>query len=362
MNYPINVTSIGTKIISWCPDGDFKIEKKIVDSYRPYFFIYSDDNGNHLGIDGRKLNRLSFNSLKEMYLSIQEMRGNVDIYESDIPFCTKFLIDTYKNVEDKTLYKVRTFFDDIETETEDEYGIRKFPNVYNPTNRIISISFYDNKTNNTYTFVLAPDSDKDKYREMIDKEMGEESRTVIIFSSEEELLESYVDTYSKSGVQIEIGWNNIKFDLPYKIGRIKKLLGDSYVNKLSPVNKISETNEGLFVDGITHLDYMTLYKLFAQSQSESYGLDFILNKELGEGKIQHGGDLDLLWKRDFAKFVLYNRRDVGGLKELDDKLKYIDLARELTSMANVRLRDVYMTSRIIDGFILTRMKRKGLMI
>ena len=86
----------------WIPDDDFRIERKVDESYRPYYFIYSNDNGDHLGIDGRKLNKLSFNSLKEMYLSIQEMRGNVDIYESDVPYCTKYLIDKYKN-EDNTI-------------------------------------------------------------------------------------------------------------------------------------------------------------------------------------------------------------------------------------------------------------------
>ena len=95
------------------------------------------------------------------------------------------------------------------------------------------------------------------------------------------------------------GWNLELFDMPYLVGRIDRIFGNSAKNNsLSPysmtrkktVHQGSQHRELLKVDmkGIIQLDYMDLYKKFTYTFQESYRLDYIAEVELGKKKLESG--------------------------------------------------------------------------
>jgi hypothetical protein len=53
--------------------------------------------------------------------------------------------------------------------------------------------------------------------------------------------------------------------------------------------------------GVSYLDYLSLYKNFTYSTLDSYRLDSIAQIELGRGKIEYDGNLDILFQDDIEK-------------------------------------------------------------
>ena len=95
--------------------------------------------------------------------------------------------------------------------------------------------------------------------------------------------------WTKNYPDIITGWNTKFFDLPYLCNRIKYLVGDKVINKLSPWGLIEQeqitvrgrAQTAYDIKGITMLDYLDLYKKFISIRQESYKLDYIAKVELG---------------------------------------------------------------------------------
>ena len=104
------------------------------------------------------------------------------------------------------------------------------------------------------------------------------------------------------------------------------------------------------------MDYLHLYRLFTYTQQSSYRLDYIGQLEVGLGKIEFEGTLQDLYETDIDKYIEYNLNDVIIVKKLDDKLKFIDLARGICHVGRVPYEDVYHSSRYLEGAILVYLK------
>jgi DNA polymerase elongation subunit (family B) len=144
--------------------------------------------------------------------------------------------------------------------------------------------------------------------------------------------------------------------------RICQVAGKQYADSLSPINEVIYLphRNRYRIMGVSCLDYMALYKLFTYSEESSYSLDNICKKELGKGKIEYEGTLDHLYKTDPEKFIEYNVNDVTLVLELDEKLKFLSLARGICHKGHVPYEDVYFTTRYLDGACVTYMKRLGI--
>ena len=148
-------------------------------------------------------------------------------------------------------------------------------------------------------------------------------------------------TYIESDYpDVLLGWNSILFDLPYLINRIRVLFDDDTVRRLSPMGRVhSRTLKGQFgreqvrwyIDGISCLDYLDIYKRFCMVLRENYKLNNIAIIELGESKIDFGNtNLSTLADTDWDTFVEYNVQDVRLLIKLEEKLQYFELLRMLS--------------------------------
>jgi DNA polymerase elongation subunit (family B) len=93
------------------------------------------------------------------------------------------------------------------------------------------------------------------------------------------------------------GWNSMGFDMPYIINRINNVMGEEAVLRLSPVGRVyNRAMRGMygknsvrwFIDGVSCLDYLDVYKRFQLKNRDSYRLDNIAQIEINERKIDYG--------------------------------------------------------------------------
>jgi len=112
--------------------------------------------------------------------------------------------------------------------------------------------------------------------------------------------------------------------------------------------------------GVSYLDYLSLYKNFTYSELDSYRLDSIAQRELGRGKIEYEGNLDILFRDDIEKFIEYNLVDVELVVDFDKKLQFIDTARGICHAGHVPYEDFVYSSKYLEGALLTYLKRKSI--
>ena len=303
--------------------------------YRKYAYV-KNSTGLHYTLDGDKV--------KKVY---DWDSDDPNLFESDVPILTRFLVDQYTDSDDVS-EGIRTLFFDIEVEVVDG-----FPDVMKANEKITSIAFYDELTEKYFCYTL------DEKRKLENWE--NEHEVVELFQTEYELLNKFYQKYVEISPHILSGWNSEFFDIPYLYNRSVNVLGKSVADMLSPIRDVmySEYKKKHTIAGVSSLDYLTLYRKFSVNQQSSYRLDYIGEIEVGMKKIEYQGTLNDLYEKDLDKFIEYNIRDVKILVELDKKLDFINIARGIAHLGHVPYEDVMMSSRYLEGAILVYLKKIG---
>ena len=281
---------------------------------------------------------------REFINKYQDIKG-FDIYGNN-DFVYQFIGDNYSGEVDYDFSKIKVAYIDIECESE--HG---FPKPENANERINAITVDFNGWIYVYglgDFNLAESPYEGKLRQFK-------------FDSEEELLESFLSTWELESPDVVTGWNVRFFDIPYLINRIANVLGESDAKRLSPwkflkertVRKMNRENQTFEIAGIATLDYYELYQTFTYVNQESYRLDHIAFVELGEKKLSYDeyDSMATFYKNDFQKFIEYNVKDVELVKNLEDKMKLLELAVSLAYSAKVNYMDVFGQVRTWDCII-----------
>lgn len=278
------------------------------------------------------------------------MRGAPNVFESDLPRETRVLTDLYLDDDTPSTGNITLFFD---IEVAMSNGL---PNVHNPNNEITSIALYDPILKKYSALVL-------------DKNGTHTNRSTddvdtIFCRTEVDLLHHFFTLYEEIAPTIISGWNSDGFDIPYLYNRTVQLCGKTIANKLSPIDivRYSERLERYKIAGVSSLDYMKLYKKFTYTQLPNYRLDTVARHELGRGKVEYDGSLDTLFKEDIQTFIEYNLEDVRLLVDMDAKLKFIELARGICHVGHVPYEDYALSSRFLEGTIVTYLHRKGIIV
>jgi DNA polymerase elongation subunit (family B) len=177
--------------------------------------------------------------------------------------------------------------------------------------------------------------------------------------NEHALLEKFLELWDSRYFSPDIltGWNIEFFDLPYLVNRITRLFSEDQAKRLSPWKLLDTRNievkgreQQVFIPaGIAVLDYMRLYKKFSFSNQESYALNYIAEKDLGEKKLDYSeyGSLDELYKKNFQKFMEYNIHDVNLVARLEDKHRFIEQVMAIAYDAKVNFEDCFTTEQKI---------------
>lgn len=196
------------------------------------------------------------------------------------------------------------------------------------------------------------------------KETNTGSKIIIPCISEKELIQRFLEKFEEIDPTILVGYNSAYFDIPYLYHRIKRIVGDREVLRLSPIRKINirdfngETQ--ITLGGINHLDYMLLHKKYIMKEEPSYKLGEIGLKYVDLGKIEYEGNLNTLFNEDLNRFIDYNLRDVEILEALEEKLKFIELTIMISHICNIPYESIYWNTVMNEGAILKYLKREGI--
>lgn len=295
------------------------------------------ENGEYTSIYGDRLTKV--------YKYTKDTPG---LFESDVPEMTRVLVDTYSNSDEVSEgHTILTYDIEVEMET----GL---PDTELAENAITSIALHDSTTNKYYALIHDVDN-VIQYKET-------QKAVIIPVKTEEELLLTYLDIYESINPTIVTGWNIDVFDTPYLYNRMVGVLGKKHANRLSPIGLCSwsKRRQRYSMAGVSYIDYMTAYKYYNFTELPNYRLDTVGKIELGKGKIEYDGNLDQLFREDVEKFIEYNLVDVELVVELDKKLQFIDLCRGICHAGHVSYEDFVYSSIILEGAILTYLRRNNL--
>ena len=306
---------------------------------RPRFKI--DPNGQYQTLDGKRANAVTKYDWKDNSL-----------YESDLDAYTSVLIDKYRDSDDTAEWQNIVYFD-IECEIA---GALTPELIKNAPTKITSIAVYDNTTQKYYCLIL------DEKQQL--KTINEENRAIIPFPHEHDLLHAFLNLWEQLDPTIITGWNTEYFDVPFLYYRIENQLGASEAARMSPLRKVKfgtyANDAPVELAGLNHLDYMLLFKKYNPKQEPSYKLGDIGEKYAKLAKIEYEGNLDRLFQEDINKFIEYNIRDVEILIELEKKFKFIELTITICHLCHVPYEQIYLSTALNDGAILTYLKRKNI--
>jgi len=339
-----NVAVRGKNILLRGVDEDGK-RLQLKTEFHPTMFVPSEKRTKHRTLNGIFVEPIKPGNIPETRDFIRQYENiqGIDFY-GNTNFDYQFIGDNFKGEIDYNFSDIKIACIDIEAESENG-----FPRPENPNERVNAITVDFNDW--TYVFGLGEffiPSDDNKLR-------------CFTFETEEELLDSFLNTWELESPDVVTGWNVRFFDIPYLVNRIRHVLGKGAANRLSPwsyvkeknIKKMNRENQTYELVGIATLDYYELYQTFTYVNQESYRLDHIAFVEVGEKKLSYDeyDSMATFYKNDFQKFMEYNVKDVELVKKLEDKMKLIELAVSLAYAAKVNFADVFGQVRMWDCII-----------
>lgn len=275
---------------------------------------------------------------------------NAVTFESDVPMATRVLTDLYLDSDEvSTNHNIGI----IDIEVDSATG---FPDPSRAEKEITDITVHCSKDDTYYIFSLDPEGRAD-----VASIQSEFPNSVVrVFESEKDMMKHFLSWYVEQEFTILTGWNVDGFDIPYLHNRLLKKWAAG--NLLSPIKivKRNEHQERFEVAGVSILDYFQLYKKFRLKPRPNYRLGTIGEIEVNAPKKSYPGTLAEFRRDNLTEFIKYNIQDVRIVRDLDAKLKYIQLAQQVCHLSHVPYEDILYSSRFIEGVILTYLHRKGL--
>ncbi len=313
----------------WTDEGHQKVEWTN--------FAYKEcpeGEGDYIGLNGETLRKTSRWGHDDSGLHFHDMKAH-----------QKFLIEKYGiNDEPSTTHK--ELFFDIETEMGDALTVEY---IQSAPKKVTSIAWYDKQVDEWGILIL------DTKNQLKHTKIEKTHKEIIPVKSEGELLAKFLEKFREIDPDILVGYNSDYFDIPYLYYRMCNVLGEDMAKHLSPIGYVRETpwfkDQYIQIAGVESLDYMRLHRKFSWRDEPSWKLDAIGEKYAGINKIEYEGNLDSLFESDIHKFIEYNFVDVKILVELDKKLEYLALTKNLSHKGKHNYSEVYANTNTQDGAI-----------
>ena len=316
----------GAHIIAFTRD---KNGKRVRTKYQfEHYFYVADPEGERTSLFGDKVRKRTVRKFWETKQIVQ----NYDLtFEGDLGYTKRFLADMGHTIISES--EPRKVFWDIETTSLDP-----------GEGQVISIVAFDSYNKTYFEFVWGPELENETERQMLLK---------------------FARFIKRVEPDIMSGWNCSKFDWPFLLARME--YNNVPLGILSPMGKVDRyhTNQGeqIRVRGMALIDMLEAYKKMSYSELESYRLDFVAHEELGIGKNEISKLPGKIWdERDYNTLLLYNKRDVEILAQLDEKLEILKFLDAISEIASIDLQDTLYNSRIVDAYILKYTTSKGIIL
>ena len=325
-------------LFTWDKDGKRVKYEASVDPY-----LYIEGNGPYESIFGTKLVRKTFKTQYDRFKYLKET--SIKRVFDNFPVTQQYLVDTFWKVNETpefAQHPIKVMFLDIEVYAPDD-----FPHADKAKEPVNVITVFDSLSNKFFTWGVKDYNNKDpdvKYVKCVD---------------EKDLFIKFIEYFESDYPDILTGWNSEFFDIPYVINRCTKILGEDYTKRLSPANnvysrqikgKFGQEQTRWYIEGISLIDYLDVYKRFCLGLRESYKLASIAEIELGESKVDIGAmNLATLADKDWQTFIDYNIQDVKLLVKLEEKLKYTELIRMLAYVGLTTFEAAMGSLSVING-------------
>jgi DNA polymerase elongation subunit (family B) len=330
-----------------------------------HVFYYEHPQGQHKSIFGdpcRKFTALNGQKFRKELARISAPTLNRPaprIFESDINPVFRSLATHFKGIEAPTL---NIGFFDIEVDFDPKRG---FAPTDDPFNAVTAISLYTTFSKRLITLVLCPPT----YELDEGLKIAEKFQDTLLFDNEADLLRSFLELIEDTDVLS--GWNSTGFDIPYLVNRITRVLSKDDTRAMCLWNQLPRVREYMQFKrmhitydlvGRVHLDYLELYRKHNPQQLHSYRLDYVGEIEVGENKTVYEGTLDDLYKKDFERFIEYNRQDTMLLVKIDQKKKFIELANQIAHANCVLLKTTMGSVALVEQAIINEMHAMGFVV
>ena len=352
--YYTNVAVQGNNILFRGVKNGRRVKMKI--QYSPTLFLPSKKTSEWKTLFNENLEPMKFGDIRDARDFVRKYDGveNFKIYGND-RFEYAFIADEFVGQIDWDLQDIHVAIIDIEVGSENG-----FPDPYKATEPITAIAI--KKLGGDVTVYGCGDYEV------------KGSETYIKCDSESDLCKKFLKDWQENCPDVITGWNIDFFDVPYLVNRIRSVLGEDEVKKLSPWNYLWERKVTINgreltqynIGGVSALDYIELYKWYAPGgkSQESYKLDNIANVELGESKLSYDeyDNLHQLYKLNYQKFIEYNIKDVELIVKLEDKLKLLELALTLAYDTKTNFEDVFAQTRMWDALIYNHLFAKKIVV
>lgn len=326
----------------------------------PKYFYTPNDDGEFTSIYGQKLEKHVFDSVDEFNIG-KKLFPAADLHEADIQPLFKILMEKYYNLPTPIL---NFAFVDIETDTRKKLG---WSTVSNPYAAINAVTIFQSWTGKYITLLLPPKGyDVSKFDDEIAAIAAELALDFVpeftLCFNEIDLLLKMVEAIQNA--DIVSGWNSEFFDIPYIMRRLEmvapKLVAKmSFIGarkpKLQTVMRFGEETITYKLFGRCHLDYLDLFKKFAQDvKYPTYSLGFVGEAEVGVSKVHFDGHFEDFYNNQFARFSLYNARDVDLLVKINNKRKLIQLVNTMAHENTCLFENLLGTVRYVETAIVNR--------
>ncbi len=338
-----NVVKYGNSLLLRYVNNGQAFKSKV--PYRPTLFVPAKEASDWNTLEGKPVSPTKFESIKEGMEYVERYKDVEGFtFYGQTQFQYQYITETYpKTIQwDKDLIKL--FSIDIETATENG-----FPNIQEANEEVLLITIKDNHHKQIVTFGSRPYmTDRKDVKYMFCKD-------------EADLLKTFVVFWSNNYPDVVTGWNINGFDIPYLVNRIRLVLGDEYVKRMSPWGIVNDKKayvgggtsiQSYSFVGISVLDYMDLYKKFTYTNQESYALNYIASVELNKKKLENPEDnFKDFYTKHWKTFVDYNIHDTELVDMLEDKMKLIELVYTLAYSSKINYEDVFSPVRMWDAII-----------
>jgi len=288
--------------------------KKVSDFYPYYYENSNEDITGTKSVTGIPVKKIIVSHPKD----IRANRTN-KAWEADLFLTQRYMIDKVDNLEK---CPIKWAMLDIETLSPE------MPDATEAKDPVSCITIYNNFSKEYKTYYL-----KD-------------------YESEYKMMDAFIEYIKKEKFDMLLAWNMVNFDYLYLANRFP-----DFAERISP---ISETRYGGEVDypaGVAIVDYYSWFKNVTLNREESYKLDDIAQKYLGD---KPKGDFDFGTLSEDIKEK--NKLDVEQLVRLEEQKQIIPYFDEIRRLSKVEWEDLTYPSRIIDSLLLSEAKKQNIVL
>lgn len=348
-----NIEVRGNNILYRGYENGLPVQQKI--EYRPHLFVKTTEETKYSVFkSGIPVKKRVFDSISDMKQFTEQYKDvpNFNIYGCS-NIVRQFTGAMFREEIDWDYGQTKIWFWDIETRVgENSQG---FPHPDRADEEILLISMMEHFSKKIHVWSTKPIAADNKiFTEL-------ENVDFTAFDSEKAMLKDFIMFFASNRIDVLSGWNSEFFDMPYVVNRIKRVLNDEVVKLLSPWKVVKprtvrldngDTKNTYDILGVTHLDYLEIYKKFNPGSKESFKLDYIADYELGERKVELPGEsFRDSYENHFELFIWYNCVDTMLLHKLENKMLLIRLAMQLAFIAKCQFGEVVSAMRLWESII-----------